>query len=264
MHPSGKPLHLDHILPQNPSERLTSRWLCWITHFSLQPQDTLANETAKLPIEAVTPEARAISIYFKIQDPYLWSLAGCLWWRYLTGLEWPVVLSSLVCIGRKEQGCESWKLRCWTHQQCFLLPSEYFRNCHLMPMLNCLKMYIKMPAHPLYQSLTLTFYTLLKASAYLHSRVCCCLACREARIFLQHRECPASLWKLVCRKEETYFLNVVNMQTLRSLTCQAAGQFIRWELHWPVTALNTTRPPEHSPILTWCLEPTQTAIHRVT
>lgn len=65
-----------------------------------------------------------------------------------------------------------------------------------------------MPAQPLHQSLTLTSYTLLKASAYLHLRVCHCLACTEVRIFLQHQECPGSLWKLVCRKEQTHFLSV--------------------------------------------------------
>lgn len=71
MHPLGNPLHLDHVPPQNPSERLTSQWLCQITHFSLQPQDILVNETAKLSIEVLTPEAGATSTYFTIQDAYL-------------------------------------------------------------------------------------------------------------------------------------------------------------------------------------------------
>lgn len=50
MHPSGKPLHLNHNTPKNPSERVTSQQLSQITHFLLQPQDILANETEKLPI----------------------------------------------------------------------------------------------------------------------------------------------------------------------------------------------------------------------
>lgn len=53
----------------------------------------------------------------------------------------------------------------------------------------------------------LTSYTLLIASTCLHSRVCHCLACTRARIFLQHQECPGSLWTPVCREEETRSLN---------------------------------------------------------
>lgn len=53
----------------------------------------------------------------------------------------------------------------------------------------------------------LTSYTLLIASAYLHLRVCHCLACTRVRIFLQHQECPGSLWTRVCRREEAHSLN---------------------------------------------------------
>lgn len=74
----------------------------------------------------------------------------------------------------------------------FLLPSKYFRICHLMLTLSCLEMYVKMSAQPLYQSLTLTSYTQLKASAYLRLRVCHCLACTGVRILHQHQECPES------------------------------------------------------------------------
>lgn len=114
--------------------------------------------------------------------------------------------------------------------------------------LNCLKMYVKMPVQPLHQSLTLTSYTQLKASAYLHLRVCHCLACRGVRIFHQHQECPGSLWKLVCRKEEVYFLNVgKNIDTEASDTSER--QFIRQEVHWLVAAPNTTDLTALSPCL---------------
>lgn len=66
MHPSGKPRNLDHIPPQNPSQRRVKG----CPNYSLKLQ-TLLKVTAKLPLEALTPEARAINVYFKIQDPYL-------------------------------------------------------------------------------------------------------------------------------------------------------------------------------------------------
>lgn len=157
----------------------------------------LVHEIAKLPIEGLTPEARAIRIHLKIQDPYLWSLAGHPWWQYVTGPEWPVALSSLVCV--REKGTRAWTLNIQVlNTSAFCYPQSIVEI-----VISCFCLTVLLPAQPLPQSLTLTSYTLLKASACLHWTACHCLACTEVRISLQHPECPGSLWKLVCRKEET-------------------------------------------------------------
>lgn len=134
------------------SIRKTSQWLCWITDFLFQPQYILANETEKIHKHALTPEASTISIYFQIQDTYLWSPVGCPWWQYSTGLEWSAALSSLVC--NRKKGARWWilKIQVLSPSAGLLVTSWLFQKLLSHAYTHCLKMYVRRPVQPLHQA----------------------------------------------------------------------------------------------------------------
>lgn len=68
INPSGKSLHLDHISSTEGIRKTYKSVVVLNYSFFIA---AFVNETVKSPLKALTLEAQAISIYVKIQDPYL-------------------------------------------------------------------------------------------------------------------------------------------------------------------------------------------------